>query len=133
MTADPEALLEHASWLRRLAQHLVGDDADDLVQETWVAALRRPPESDRNVRPWLRTVATNLARFRWRSAKNRRRREEARIEERDAPSSEELLERHEMQQLLARLVRELDEPFRSTILLTHRRAPPRVVISAGAR
>ena len=119
MTADPKALLEHASWLRRLARHLVGDDAEELVQETWVAALRRPPEHDRDVRPWLRAVATNLARFRWRSAKNRRAREEASGERGEAPSSEDLLERHETQQLLARLVGELDEPFRTTILLSY--------------
>lgn len=35
------------------------------------------------------------------------------------PSSDELLERHEAQQLLARLVGELGEPYRSTILLRY--------------
>ena len=66
---DPHALLAHAAWLRRLARSLVGDGAaaDDLVQETWVAALRRPPAEDRPVRPWLRRVLENAARFRWRA------------------------------------------------------------------
>src|SRR5213075_1521425 len=35
----------------------------------------------------------------------------------DGLSPEELLQRHELQQGLARLVAELDEPYRSTILL----------------
>jgi hypothetical protein len=48
---SPETLLEHATWLRRLAASLVGDpaSADDLVQDTWVAAIT---VSGRNVVPW---------------------------------------------------------------------------------
>ncbi len=44
--------------LRRLATALtvVAATADDLVQDTWVAALEKPPASDRPVGPWLRTV-----------------------------------------------------------------------------
>jgi hypothetical protein len=67
----------------------------------------------------LRTVITNAARLRWRGEANRTAREQAAsvLDERDVPSAAELLERHELQQVLARLVGELDEPFRSTILL----------------
>ena len=118
---DPEQLLEHAAWLRRLAAHLVGDPgiADDLVQDTWLAALRRPPALDRPVRPWLRRVITNAARLRWRGETHRGERERAagELAEREVPSSAELLERHETQQLLARLVGELEEPYRGTVLL----------------
>lgn len=119
MASDPSELLAHATWLRRLACTLVRDDADDLVQDTWVAALRRPPDAERDLRPWLRTVLTNVARLRWRGATHRQAREQVAVAigTSEAPSSEELLERHEQQQLLARLVGELDEPFRSTILL----------------
>jgi RNA polymerase sigma factor (sigma-70 family) len=122
-TTDPKQLLEHATWLRRLALSLVGDGAiaDDLVQETYVAALRRPPTADRPLRPWLRHVLKNLARFRWRGDTNRtvRERAAAEIADQEVPSSEALLERHETQQLLARLVTELEEPFRATILLRY--------------
>ena len=43
---DPEALLAEAAWLKRLAVTLAGDadDADDLVQESWIAAWRRSPD-----------------------------------------------------------------------------------------
>jgi len=116
---DPSELLSHASWLRQLARSLARESADDLVQDTWLAAMRRPPRSERSLRPWLRTVLTNAARLRWRGDAHRSAREQvaATLDDRDAASAAELLERHELQLLLARLVSELDEPFRSTILL----------------
>ena len=48
-------------------------DADDLLQEVWVRAIRRPPDPgpDSNVRAWLYRVATNVALDHL--AKNRRR------------------------------------------------------------
>lgn len=120
---DPETLLAHAAWLRKLARSLVADPAlaDDVVQDTWVAALRRPPDAGRPLRPWLRTVLTNVVRFRWRGEANRAAREDAAgaLAEVDAPSTDELLERHETQRLLARLVTELEEPYRAAILLRH--------------
>lgn len=119
-SVDPSELLAHAAWLGQLARTLVRDDADDLVQETWVAALRRPPDTDAgSVRPWLRTVLTNVARLRWRSNAHRSAREQVAVTlgDEEMPSTQQLLERHELQQLLARMVGELDEPFRSTILL----------------
>ncbi|MEO7097615.1 MAG: sigma-70 family RNA polymerase sigma factor, partial [Polyangiales bacterium] len=118
---DPAHLLDHAAWLRSLASSLVRDraTADDLVQETYVAALRRPPATDRPVKPWLARVLRNAAKFRWRSDTNRSARETAvaRTAERETLTSAELLERHEVQQLLARLVGELEEPYREAILL----------------
>src|SRR4029079_16534793 len=46
---DIERLLAHADWLRALATYLVRSpaEADDLVQETFVAALRSPPDPAR--------------------------------------------------------------------------------------
>ena len=120
---SPETMLEHATWLRRLAGGLVGDRAlaDDLAQDTWVAALQRPPDTDRPVRPWLARVVRNAARFRWRSDANRAAREAVTTmnAETVTPTSEELLARHQLQQLLAMLVGELDEPYRATILLRY--------------
>ena len=66
--SDLEHLLTHSDWLTRLARRLVADSAtaDDLVQETWVAALRRPPDPDRPARPWLSSVVRRLAAMRTR-------------------------------------------------------------------
>ena len=52
---NPKALLTHASFLRGLARALVVDDAraDDLVQETWLAAVGRPPVGQFTARSWL--------------------------------------------------------------------------------
>ena len=47
-----QELLSHQSFLRRLAIDLVGEDADDLVQEVWRRALERPPHHGRPA-AWL--------------------------------------------------------------------------------
>ena len=59
-----EELLTHSSWIRRLAERLVDDPslADDLVQNTWVAALDQPPAEVHNLRAWLARVVQNFAR-----------------------------------------------------------------------
>src|SRR5688572_16135271 len=66
----PVDLLAHAAWLRRLALRLVRDAgvADDVLQDTWVAALRHPPDRTRPPRQWLAAVARNVVRMRARGA-----------------------------------------------------------------
>lgn len=73
---DAEALVAaHRTALTRYLTHFTGDEdlAEDLVQETCVRLLERPPADERNPRAWLFTVATNLARD---NARVERRREE---------------------------------------------------------
>ena len=62
--ASPEALLAEAGWLRRLARSLVGDGAEDAVQQTYLAAIVSPPAGDRPLRPWLAQVLRNFVRMR---------------------------------------------------------------------
>ena len=68
-----EELLAHAEWLRRLARSLAADDgtADGLVQETWLAAVQRPPRTGGRSRAWLATVLRNFARQRGRERRVR--------------------------------------------------------------
>jgi RNA polymerase sigma-70 factor (ECF subfamily) len=117
---DVTELLEHASWMRRLAMSLVRDSAaaDDLVQDALVAAMKHPPREDAPPRPWLREVLRNTFFARLRSDARRQRREES-TGERGAqvPSTDELVGAVEEQRLLAEEVLELDEPYRSTILM----------------
>src|SRR5689334_12787809 len=88
--ASADELLAHGRELRRLARALVGDAAaDDVVQDTWVASLSRPPRDERPIAPWLARVAKNLAINRRREEERRARRELATHEERHAPSSDE--------------------------------------------
>lgn len=115
-------LLAHADWLRGLAARLVQDgDADDAVQDTWVAAIRSPlARGAGQARSWLAQVMRNFARRRWRRDAARRTREQAEADANAAaPSAEELLERAQLQRALADLVLALDEPFRSTVLLRY--------------
>src|SRR5690349_13725659 len=120
--ADIDHLLTHAEWLRGLARHLVRDDADaaEAVQQTWVAALHRPPDPARPARPWLAQVLRNFVRKNTRAARNRGVRERAVGDvEAAAPSSEALLESMQLQRMLGELVVALEEPYRSAILLRY--------------
>src|SRR5262245_44580852 len=116
-----EELLEHAGWLRRLAMVLVQDpaSADDLVQDAWVAALRRPPTRDTRPRSWLARVARNLVRNARRSEARRLIREELAREERSLPGPDSVVEEAETQRLLAEAVTNLDEELRTTIVLRY--------------
>ena len=78
-TAD--GLRRGGGWLRRLAGRLVGEGAaDDLVQETWLSALRHRPESSNGLGPWLRRVLQNRAIGDARQRARRRSREVARAQ-----------------------------------------------------
>jgi len=116
-----EALLAESAWLRRLATSLVRDPAaaEDLVQETWLAALKNPPTADRPLRPWLRTVLENFVRMRARGEQARTTRERREAREEATQGEVELVERVEEQRFLAREVLKLEEPFRSTLVLRY--------------
>jgi len=122
MDADPariDSLLTHAEWLRSLALRLVGDAdlADDVVQDTWISALRSPPRVDASARPWLATVLRNLVRQRSREQRSRAERERAAARpEAVAPESDSVARAQSMRRLLDELLR-LDEPYRTTLLL----------------
>src|SRR5262245_59064075 len=111
-------LLADARWLRRLAKSLVLDDAeaDDLAQQTWLAAAQAQPQDDRPLRPWLARVLRNFVGMAQRRAAVRARE----LPEPDAaPTPTELLDRLQTQRLVARLLAELAEPYRTTLLLRY--------------
>ena len=122
MTYEPvtvENLVTHQDWALRLARRLVREDgeAEDLVQRTWMAALRRPPASEHGARAWIRKVLLNLARERHRRGKTRERYERAFPKtEGDTPDPLELLSRTEIRKLLSEQLLELAEPYRSAVL-----------------
>ena len=116
----PEDLLEHASWAHALARSLVGEGAaDDLVQETWVAALWAEPDSGRPLRPWLGTVLGNFARQRARRRDRRAAREERGATPEALPSAADLTEKAESQKLLMEELLGLDESLREVLLLRY--------------
>ena len=134
-SVDFNELLAHADWVRAVARELAGNSAqaDDLVQDTWVAALHRPPREAGNLRAWLQRVLSNQARQRGRTEGRRRRREEAVARPESAPSMNELAERVALQREVVGHVLALDEPFRSVVLLRffEELTPPQVAERLG--
>src|SRR5688572_3758671 len=109
------ALLAHQDFVRALARGLVsGDEVDDVVQETWLAALARPPREPGALRGWLAAVVANRARRRARDASRRldRERASARPEALDtAPGAEDRLA---LEHAVVGAVLALREPYRTT-------------------
>jgi RNA polymerase sigma-70 factor (ECF subfamily) len=132
---DMDRLLAQADWLRGLATYLVRnrDDAEDLVQETFATALRSPPDTSREPRPWLAQVVRNLVRMGARAGARRRTRERASelAEERHVDPADAALERLELQREIAALVVALDEPYRAAVLLRFFEGREPAEIAAG--
>lgn len=119
MAADNLAsLLAHADWLRDLARKLVsGAAADDAVQDTYIAALRSPPDPELPAKPWLERVLRNASRMAHRGATRRARREDAATQIAVPPSSvADTVARAETFRMLVELELALDDPHRTTIL-----------------
>lgn len=116
-----QALLEHAEWIRKLAHVLVRDPAlaEDLAQDTWVAALRTPPKEQGPLKPWLATILRNLVRERARGNQRRTRREQAAEIPQTMESVEDLAQRAEAQRLLVEFVLELAPHYRDVVLLSY--------------
>jgi RNA polymerase sigma-70 factor (ECF subfamily) len=116
-----EELLEHASFLARLAREVVGDGerAADAVQEAYVVALERPPRSAAALRGWLATVVRNLARNARRGQDRRAQRERQAARPERLEASELALEKLEIQRLLFELVLALPEEKRTVLYLRY--------------
>lgn len=124
---DLEALVrDHAPFVRRLARALVGEGpaADDLAQDTWLAAARA--SEIRSPRAWLKGTARRLA------ARHFSRRRVAALEaEPIGPSTapDGVLAALEAEQGLLRALEALDEPFRTSLYLRYRQELPLVAIA----
>ena len=117
---DPQMLLANAGWMLGLARSLVRDEAraQDIVQETWLAALRSPGIASVRLRGWLSRVLRNFANLQHRREQRVARRERAvASQEGHDATPERLLERAESQRRLVEQVIALPDPYRSTILL----------------
>ena len=121
MPPTPEALIAHADFLRGLARSLLRDEhrAEDVVQQTYVQALTRPPARN-GIRSWLATVAQRLALNERRTSARRAHREEISAgAQTTVPSTEEIVQREAMRMQVVEAVLRLEEPYRSTVVLRY--------------
>ncbi len=116
---EPEALLAHAAFVHAVARAaLAGEDsADDVVQETWLTALRGGPRRRTALKPWLAGVARRQAAnlIRRRASQRRRDRRAARPE--GVSSTSEVATRAETGRKLVDAVLSLDAMYRDALLL----------------
>src|SRR4051812_40342946 len=121
----PEAVLQELDGLRALARSLVHGDAeaDDLLQDTAVAALQHPPIADhRSIRAWLGAVLRTRGGMARGSAGRRRAREHAvpvvvaepAAGAATAPTA--VIDRARALEKLATALVALDEPFRTAVV-----------------
>ena len=117
-TPNEADLLAHESFLEELSHNLVHDHqtADDLVQDTWLTALERPPRHQSNLGAWLRAVARNLAIRRIRTTKRRVRRE-TEVARPESSSPRVFDDREETLVAVTGAVHDLGEPYRTVIIL----------------
>ncbi len=111
-------LFEHRDFVRAVVRGLLADEhaVDDVVQETCLRALERPPRQAA-LRAWLARVGRNLALTVRRREKSRDRRERAGARPEGQPSAAEAASRLERHRAVVEAVLALEEPFRSAILL----------------
>ena len=125
-----EELAGQLDWLQALAVGMVADyqAAEDLVQRALQEATAKGGWQPGKLKPWLVGTMRNLAKQYFRTEKRRRRREERVVEQArirstslaeaaDEPSPEQLASQVESQLLLSQAVLDIEEPYRSTILL----------------
>jgi RNA polymerase sigma factor (sigma-70 family) len=112
-------LLVHAAWVQGMVAAMVRDThlAEDLVQDALEAGIRAGSGRIRNPRTWLLGVVRNLHRQDARAGLRRRATEERKPAPTEEPSSDDLVARLEVQQLVASAVMNLPDPFRSVLIL----------------
>ncbi|MCA8961748.1 MAG: sigma-70 family RNA polymerase sigma factor, partial [Planctomycetes bacterium] len=116
-----DRMLQESRWLRPLALELLNDpsQADDVLQEVWMTALRRPPREVelRAQRSWLKKVLRTFALRANRSEGRRDRWERHSRPPSPVPSPDAMIDRLEMQSRLAGAIRSLPEPYRTVVFL----------------
>ena len=112
----------HGRFVQRLARRLEADEAaaEDLAQDTWLAALESPPTHRHRLRAWLSSVLRNKAVQRVRTTEHRRAREESVVRDGEATrtgaDTAELVKRMELHRHVVEALLELPEPYRSVLV-----------------
>ena len=117
-----QRLMDEAPYVRLLARQLIADEADDVVQQTWLQAIQHGGDRIVSPRAWLaqivRNVATSLHRGRARQ-RHQQHTEGADDDEHLVPSSAELMQLEEQRRLLVAAVDRLPKHLRTVVLLRY--------------
>ncbi|MFG0319005.1 MAG: sigma-70 family RNA polymerase sigma factor [Planctomycetota bacterium JB042] len=125
-----ESLEREVGFARSLARGLLSDEhlADDVVQQTWLTLLERPPPDARRLGAWFHTVSRNIALKGIRGATRRRRREAAAARPEAEPAAADRVERSTLLREVAEAVDGLGEPYRRTMIQRYYESlPPRKI------
>ncbi len=131
-TPAQDVLIEHQASLRRLARSLVTDEhlAEDLVQDSALVALRRPPQAAVSMRAWVARVARSLATNATRDRRVRSERELDAFVRSAPPTPEEVAQQIEVQERVLAALAQLEEPYKSTLFQRYWDDVPPSVIAA---
>lgn len=117
------SLESELGWMRALALKLVADasEADDLVQEALLTALRARPELSGvgGARRWLGRVLALRAQQAWRTQRRRREREERAAHAEASSDASEVASLVEAQHALHEALHALADPYRAVVLLRY--------------
>ncbi len=120
VTALAEVFDATAPRLILVAVHLAGDEAEDLLQTTFLEAIRNADrfEPGRPVMPWLLAILTRRAANVWRTRLRARRGDVDVATLRDrSPGPGERAASRELEAELAHALEHLDEPYREVLVL----------------
>lgn len=130
-----ESLLAHREWVRRTARALAGDAdlGDDLAQEVFLKALRRPPRHERSLRAWLGTALRRTLYDLRRGVRRARRREAAVAVPEHVRRTPDIVAEAGAHRAVVDAVLRLPEPSREAVLLRYFRglAPPEIARELG--
>ncbi len=113
-------LLSYEPLLARIVRDIVNnDDVPDVLQRTWLAAVRGPRPEPTSLGPWLARVARNFAYEHLRLEGNRRAREMDARSPNNLPHAEALLQRQAIRTRVADAVQALPEPYRRSVFLRY--------------
>jgi RNA polymerase sigma-70 factor (ECF subfamily) len=119
---------QYETGIFRLALSIVGDhaEANEIMQETFIAALRSLPsyEEKKSFKAWLYTIALNLSRSHLRKRKAIERLRNTltslfRIETQKQTLPEESVIQNDRQAEVWKALNKLDEPFRTVVVLRY--------------
>lgn len=114
-------LLIHEPELRRVALNSTRNaaDAEDVLQDMWLAVLKKKPREVTSERAWLGRIIRNLSASRARSESARRRREKDRADSGLGEPTEAVVERTALRKHLLECVLELEPAYRRVLLLRY--------------